>query len=194
MKDTISLEEIYSQIKKQKEETKLANDDIIRTMNSNIYSKNIDKLKIKSADFDYENYELILNFDKSKIDRVIISKDEDLNYRVENIKFDEAFPVVKEDLENLYDNYLNSEELHTFSFEFSSIDEKTSIIMNTNFIYMKDLASGLIIRKTFEDEPVSSNALYINESQRKIIFESVELDLEHLERITKENKNYSRSR
>ena len=66
--------------------------------------------------------------------------------------------------------------------------------MNTNFIYMKDLASGLIIRKTFEDEPVSSNALYINESQRKIIFESVELDLEHLERITKENKNYSRSR
>ena len=68
MKDTISLEEIYSQIKKQKEETKLANDDIIRTMNSNIYSKNIDKLKIKSADFDYENYELILNFDKSKID------------------------------------------------------------------------------------------------------------------------------
>lgn len=194
MKDTISLEEIYSQIKKQKEETKLANDDIIRTMNSNIYSKNIDKLKIKSADFDYENYELILNFDKSKIDRVIISKDEDLNYRVENIKFDEAFPVVKEDLENLYDNYLNSEELHTFSFEFSSIDEKTSIIMNTHFIYMKDLASGLIIRKTFEDEPVSSNALYINESQRKIIFESVELDLEHLERITKENKNYSRSR
>lgn len=194
MKDTISLEEMYSQIKKQKEETNLANDDIIRIMNSNLYSKNIGKLNIKSADFDYENYELILNFDKSKIDRVIISKDEDLNYRVENIKFDEAFPIVKEDLENLYDNYLNSEELHTFSFEFSSIDEKTSIIMNTNFIYMKDLASGLIIKKTFEDEPFSSNALYINESQRKIIFESVELDLEHLERITKENKNYSRSR
>lgn len=194
MKDTISLEEMYSQIKKLKEDTNLANDDIIRIMNSNLYSKKIGKLNIKSADFDYENYELILNFDKSKIDRVIISKDEDLNYRVENIKFDEAFPIVKEDLENLYDNYLNSEELHTFSFEFSSIDEKTSIIMNTNFIYMKDLASGLIIKKTFEDEPFSSNALYINESQRKIIFESVELDLEHLERITKENKNYSRSR
>ena len=56
--------------KKTKRITKLANDDIIRTMNSNIYSKNIDKLKIKSADFDYENYELILNFDKSKIDRI----------------------------------------------------------------------------------------------------------------------------